>query len=197
MKVPLEITCRNVHKSDQLVELIQKKVNGLEKVCDYITQCDVVIEKPLRHGEVGNPYQVRLDITVPSGHKIEVVKEPNKTEFRDPLYATVRNAFDAARRQLQKLVEVQRHEVKEHIEPDAEGIVVKLFDDYGFLRSLTGRDIYFHRNSVINHDFPRLEIGTAVSFVEEMGDEGPQASTVHIVDKPGSRIANHSHIAEK
>jgi cold shock CspA family protein len=191
MQIPLEITCRNVHKSDQLVELIQKKVNSLEKVCDYITQCNVVIEKPLRHGDVGNPYQVRLDITVPPGHKIEVVKEPNKTEFRDPLYATVRNAFDAARRQLQKLVELQRGEVKAHIEPDDEGIVVKLFDDYGFLESLTGRDIYFHKNSVVNHDFVRLEIGTAVRFVEEMGEDGPQASTVRIVDKPGSRISNN------
>jgi len=179
------------------VELIQKKVNGLEKVCDYITQCSVVIEKPLRHADVGNPYQVRLDITVPPGHKIEVVKEPNKQEFRDPLYATVRNAFDAARRQLQKLVELQRNEVKEHIGTDNEGIVVKLFGDYGFLRSLTGRDIYFHKNSVVNHDFARLEIGTAVKFVEEMGEQGPQASTVHIVDKPGSRTTNNHRIAEK
>jgi len=41
----------------------------------------------------------------------------------------------------------------------------------------------------LNDDFDRLEIGTGVRFVEEPGEEGPQASTVQIVDKPGSRLS--------
>ena len=43
---------------------------------------------------------------------------------------------------------------------------------------VNGREIYFHRNSVIDGDFARFEIGTEVSFAEELGDKGPQATTV-------------------
>jgi cold shock CspA family protein len=46
-----------------------------------------------------------------------------------------------------------------------------------------GREIYFHRNSVIDGDFDSLEIGSEVRFNEEAGDEGPQASTVYLIGK--------------
>ena len=54
------------------------------------------------------------------------------------------------------------------------------------LRVPPGRELYFHRNSVLNDDFDRLEIGTGVRFVPGAGDEGPKATTVQIVDKPGA-----------
>jgi cold shock CspA family protein len=43
--------------------------------------------------------------------------------------------------------------------------------------------IYFHRNSVLNRDLDTLEIGTEVRFAEEMGNEGPQASSVSVIGK--------------
>jgi cold shock CspA family protein len=55
--------------------------------------------------------------------------------------------------------------------------------DYGQLITPDQRLIYFHRNSVVNGDFDKLEIGAEVRFVEETGEEGPQASTVMIVGK--------------
>jgi cold shock CspA family protein len=58
---------------------------------------------------------------------------------------------------------------------------------YGFIRSLDGREIYFHKNSMPAGEFGRLEIGTGVRWVEEEGEKGPQASALRIVDKPGSR----------
>ena len=54
--------------------------------------------------------------------------------------------------------------------------------DFGFLESTDGREIYFHRNSVLD-DRKRLEVGARVSFAEEMGDKGPQASTVKLLGK--------------
>ena len=45
-----------------------------------------------------------------------------------------------------------------------------------------GREIYFHRNSVLNGRFDRLERGAKVRFIEEMGEKGPQASTVVVKD---------------
>jgi len=43
-----------------------------------------------------------------------------------------------------------------------------------------GREIYFHRNSVLNAAFDDLKIGAEVRFAEEEGEQGPQASTVTI-----------------
>lgn len=41
----------------------------------------------------------------------------------------------------------------------------------------------FHRNSVLNADFDQLELDDPVRFHEEAGEEGPQASTVHVERK--------------
>jgi cold shock CspA family protein len=71
-------------------------------------------------------------------------------------------------------------------------IVTKLFPEqgYGFIKTIDdGREIYFHQNSLINDDFERLEIGTGVQFSETLGEMGPQATTVHIVNKPGVSAA--------
>ena len=62
-------------------------------------------------------------------------------------------------------------------------------EGYGFIRSLDGRDIYFHKNSLLEGEFDRLGIGTAVCWAEEQGEKGPQASSVRILVKPSSQTA--------
>jgi cold shock CspA family protein len=59
--------------------------------------------------------------------------------------------------------------------------------EFGFLRTSDGREIYFHRNSVLDGGFDKLRPGTAVTFVEEQGEQGPQASTVHVTGKHAMR----------
>ncbi|MGO9847760.1 MAG: cold-shock protein [Methylocella sp.] len=56
-------------------------------------------------------------------------------------------------------------------------------DDYGFIETSDGREVYFHRNSVLDNAFDRLTVGSEVRFVEEIGQKGPQASTVRLVGK--------------
>ena len=55
--------------------------------------------------------------------------------------------------------------------------------DYGRIQASDGRDIYFHRNSLVRGEYDDLEVGSEVRFVEEAGEQGPQASTVHVVGK--------------
>src|SRR5262249_9710390 len=104
------------------------------------------------------------------------------------LSTIVNGAFDAAERQLKELVERQRGEVKTH--DAALALVTRLFRDegYGFLKTVDGRDVYFHRNAVID-DWDRLEAGTQVRCAETMGALGPQATSVLVVDKPGATLA--------
>ncbi len=188
MQVPLELTFRNVKNDENIRTLVADKLSRLEKICDYMTSCRVIIDKPQEHQKSGNPFRVRLDISIPHGHEIVVTRESGEGDMHVPLTRVVRDAFDAARRQVQELVERQRNEMKSHPEQIAGAVVAQLFPDegYGFLRTIDSREIYFHRNSVVDNDFGRLKIGTGVRFVEEIGDNGPQASTVQIVDKPAA-----------
>jgi cold shock CspA family protein len=74
--------------------------------------------------------------------------------------------------------------VKLHEEPP-HGRILRVCrpDDYGFIEAVDGREIYFHRNSVLDDAFDRLEPGAEVWFSEEQGERGAQASTVRVVGK--------------
>ena len=91
---------------------------------------------------------------------------------------TIRDVFQALRRQLRERVREQREQAQK---PDAQphGLISKFFPEagYGFIRADDGRDIYFHKNAVLS-DFEHLRLGAEVHFAEEPGENGPQASTV-------------------
>jgi cold shock CspA family protein len=102
-----------------------------------------------------------------------VNRESSKHIEYEDVYVAVRDAFDAARRQLQNYAKRQRKEVKTHeLIPHAH--VGKLFLEkgFGFLELPDGREVYFHKNSVLE-----------VHFAEEQGEKGPQASTVRPIRK--------------
>ena len=54
--------------------------------------------------------------------------------------------------------------------------------------TLDGNEIYFHAHSVLHDGFRHLKIGDEVRFVEETGEKGPQASTVHIVAHTATQL---------
>lgn len=176
MQLPLQITARDFELTDAIDTLIREKAGKLETFYDRIMGCRVMLETPHRHQHKGHLYNVRIDMTVP-GAELVVKREPH-----EDLYVAIRDAFDAARRQLQDITDRQRGDVKYH-EGVPQARIVRLFPEegYGFISDVDGREIYFHRNSVVNGDFDRLAEGTAVRYVEEPGDEGPQASSVVIV----------------
>lgn len=189
MEVPLQVAYRDVAKTEALEQQIRDEAAKLEQVCDYMTSCRIAVEKPHEHQKQGNPYRVRLEMHVPPGHDLVVEHGAQDSEMHAPLHTVLKDAFSTARRRLKELVERQRGTVKHHPDQELGGIVEKLFreEGYGFIRTVEGQEIYFHRNSVLNDDFDRLDVGTGVRFVTEEGEKGPQASTVQIIDKPGSR----------
>ncbi|MBI5197888.1 MAG: HPF/RaiA family ribosome-associated protein [Nitrospirae bacterium] len=178
MKLPLQITVRNASISEVVDADIRDKAARLDSFYDQIMGCRVTVEAPHRHQHQGMLYNVRIDITVP-GAELVVKREPH-----EDIYVAVRDAFDAARRQLEDFARRQRGDVKVHETPP-HARVSKLFPEkgYGFLETADGREIYFHRNSVLQDGFDRLKIGTEVRFSEEMGEKGPQSSTVAIIGK--------------
>ena len=181
MQVPLEITFRGMDRSEAVEAEIRKHVDSLEHFCDRITSCHVTLELPHRHKTHGKQFEVRILVVVPR-RELVVSHRPGRDETHTDAYLAIRHAFKAMRRELEDYVREIRGDVKSH-EPVPHGKVSELFplEDYGFIRTHEGRRIYFHRNSVVDGRFDELDIDSEVSFVEEMGDKGPQASTVHLV----------------
>ena len=186
MRVPLEITYRNVPKSDDIEEIIRKNVTRMSDMYDGIISCRISIEQPQEFQRTGNPYRVRLDVRVP-GKELVVRREAGEGIMHTKLRGVINDAFQVMNRQVQKTKSKKEGNVKLHFEAPETAIVMRLFKDEGdgFVRTIDGREVYFHQNSVLHGDFERLELGTGVRIVQEEGEKGPQASTVQIVDKPG------------
>jgi len=180
LQIPLQITWRNIPKSAALEADIQAKVEKLDEFYDHIMSCRVVVEKSHGRHRKGNLYRLRLDITVPD-KEIVVTRDPIDDHAHEDMYVSIHDAFDAARRQLQDYVRVRRGQVKQHDEHRVGRVLRRIpAEDYGFLVTEDGREIYFHRQSLINFDFDRLEDGMEVTFVEEVLDEGTQAKMVSV-----------------
>lgn len=173
MKIPLQISSRNLSLSNAAMETIRQKAEKLETFCGQVMSCRVMVETPHRHKHQGVLYNVRLDITVP-GTELVVRREPH-----EDLYVAIRDAFTAARKQLQNFSRRRKGEVKKHIAAPT-GRVIDVFPvlGYGFLETSDGREVYFHTNSIVDGDMDNLEIGREVRFSEKQGFDGPQASTV-------------------
>jgi len=184
MPFPLQVSFRQMEGSSTIEALVHNKAARLEDYADHILSCRVVVTLAGKHQRAGQLYTVRIDLTVP-GEEIVVSRGPNPehTEARE-IAVAIRDAFDAARRQLEEYLERRRRFVKT-LENLPHARVSKLFPDkgYGFCTTPDGREIYFHRESVLQEAFERLALGTEVAFVEEDGHKGPQASTVKLVGR--------------
>jgi cold shock CspA family protein len=201
MKSQMQITFRNMKPSKEIEEWIRAGAAKLETLYSQLMGCRVAVEIPHRHHRKGSPYHIRIDLTVPGG-EIVVKREPSlnaqtrqlgereikkHAEVKIPhkdLRIAINDAFKAAGRRLQDYARRQRGDIKSHAPlPEARVSKILPHEGYGFLTSDDGREIYFHKNSVLGQAFPSLRVGTTVSFVEEPGEKGPQASTVRIVPK--------------
>lgn len=197
MEIPLELSSRGLDLGPEMEDKIRHRVERLDRFHHNINGCRVAVEKPHDSPETGSPYRVRIDLTVPPGHEVVAEKGLDANDLHDDLATVVIDAFEAAERQLREISDRQQQKVKQPSRSEKRALVVRLLhqedddvDGYGFLKTPDGREIYFHQNSVIHGDFERLAPGTEVRFEETMGDRGPQATTVQVVNKPGKRPAD-------
>lgn len=184
MQVPLEIVFEDIDPSDAIDARLREEAGKLEQFTDRITSARVVVAKPHRHHQKGNTYRVRIHITMPGAGDIIVNRDPGDRGAHEDVYVTIRDAFGAARRQLQDQVRKLQGHVKEHETPP-HGVIASLVphEDHGFISTSDGREIYFHRNAVADNGYDALEAGQEVRFSEDIGDKGPQATIVQPIGK--------------
>jgi cold shock CspA family protein/ribosome-associated translation inhibitor RaiA len=184
MQVPLQIVFEHIGHSDALEAAVRKEEQRLERFYDRITSARVVIARPQHRHHKGDTYCVRIHVAVPGGKHIDISRDPAATGRHEDAHVTIRDAFDAAGRQLQDEIRRLEGEVKSHETPP-HGTIASLVPerDHGFITASDGREIYFHRNSVSDGKFDALEVGQEVRFSESVGDKGPQATFVQVVGK--------------
>jgi cold shock CspA family protein/ribosome-associated translation inhibitor RaiA len=158
---------------------IRTHVERLEHLYGRITTGQVVVEAPHRRNRQGRLFAVRLRLSTPGRHVV-VTHEGRLNHAHEDIYVALRDAFDAAARQLDAHAERLRGEIKTHAAPLLTGKVSRLFPDHGFVTTAEGLEIYFHANSVSGKRFARMVEGDEVRLAIAEGEspDGPQATTV-------------------
>jgi cold shock CspA family protein/ribosome-associated translation inhibitor RaiA len=191
MQITPEVIFHDVERSEWVESYVGERLQHLERFARGITRCRVTLTREQGSRRTGNRYSAMVEVRVPPQHDLAVKKQKEIVDMGAQMPALINLAFGAIERQLKKTVALRRHDEKVH-DGQPHGVVEKLFGEgYGFIRTLEDdRQFYFHRNSVLHDDFGRLSIGTEVRFNAELGEEGPQASSVQVVSKPGSAVAS-------
>ena len=113
MQIPLEISFRDMAPSAAVEARIREKAAKLERFHDRIIGCTVVVEAPHRHHHKGKLYSVHIDISVP-GKDLVVDRAKPLDHAHEDVYLAVRDAFNAAVRQLEDYTRRVRGDVKTH-----------------------------------------------------------------------------------
>ena len=172
MQTPLEIHCESdIQLLPEVEADLRAKVAKMDLHCggDMIN-CRAHMGRGANVHHNSGPYDVRLVVQAKGG-EFAASKQDHS------LHTAMRDACKAMLHQLEAHHAKLRKAVKTHVlQPTA--TVARLLEDHGFLLAVDGHEIYFHRNSLVGLEFDTLKRGDAVSFVEQPGDKGPQASTV-------------------
>lgn len=111
MRLPLQITFRNLAPSQTMEAAIQEGVDKLEHVYRHIIGCHVTIEAT--HHQNRETHRVRIDLTVP-GAELVVGEEVSDHNSRGDAYVAIHEGFHEMRRRLQQYARRRRGDVKQH-----------------------------------------------------------------------------------
>jgi ribosome-associated translation inhibitor RaiA len=111
MSFSLQITFRDIDHSPAMERAIRLRARKLDRYCDGINTCRIVVESPHRSRTKGNHVSVRIDLTVP-GHEIVVTRGADDQGIHEDPYVVIREAFEVAVRELKRYAQRRRGDVK-------------------------------------------------------------------------------------
>ncbi len=109
MKLPLQITFRNMAALPSLEPEIRRRADKLGQWTSDVMSCHVVVEAEGNRHRTGHEYRVQISVRVP-GEEIAA----GSHHLDQDIHRAVRGAFDAADRQLEDHVRRRRGQVKHH-----------------------------------------------------------------------------------
>jgi ribosomal subunit interface protein len=108
---PVQIVFQNLDPSAAIEAAIRERAEKLDRFYDRIMNCRVVVEVPHKRHRQGKLYTVRIEVTVPD-ETLLVTRDPAQDHAHEDVYVSIRDAFDAMRRQLEEYARQRRGEVK-------------------------------------------------------------------------------------
>ena len=189
MQTPLEIEFQDMAASPAVQEQVAGLVKKFETRDGRITAGRIIVKGPGNRHQTGGLYEINIRLALPDGREVNVGRTPTADERHSDLAFAINDAFKRARRRLQDNARRMEGMVKSH-EGQPIGTVVRLDPggEFGFLRSNDGKEVYFHRNSLLDGKFSELAVGSRVMFADEIGEKGAQATTVKLLGKHGLRV---------
>ena len=111
MAVPVQVSFQQMAPSPALRARIRELAARLERFSPNILRCRIRVERPAQHKQQGALHQIRIDISVPDEQIVVRHNHPFDHAHEDA-YVAVRDAFNAARRQLENYERRRRGEIK-------------------------------------------------------------------------------------
>jgi ribosome-associated translation inhibitor RaiA len=111
--IPVKITFRHMESSPSVETRVRSLARHLGIFSDRIQSCRVVVDTPHRHQHQGKVFNVKVQVVLP-GEDVVVDMERPQRDGHEDVYVVLRDAFDAAKRQLQQRMADLRREPQRH-----------------------------------------------------------------------------------
>jgi len=111
-----QVVFHNIDQSSAINEAVQKRISKLERYCDQIITGRVVLDSPHNNHHKGKVYSVGLEIHTPT-KEVRVNQEQHDNHAHEDLYVAIRDAFNAAERQLKSID--KSHRTDKSVKPGA------------------------------------------------------------------------------
>jgi len=117
MSNEFQIVFHNIDPSDAVTDSVNKRVEKLRRFNGDIIGGRVVLDSPHNNHHKGKVYSVALELHTPN-KEVVVTQEQHDNHAHEDLYVAIRDAFNAAERQL-KSVDKKHRKQAVHKNPDA------------------------------------------------------------------------------
>ncbi|MGY3621947.1 HPF/RaiA family ribosome-associated protein [Bradyrhizobium sp. USDA 10063] len=184
MQTTAQIEFEDLTPPPDLQAAIEQHIFELEKLYGRVTAGRITMRRPLGRHEPGGQYQVSIRLVLSNGREVNVGRTLKQDERYADLTYAVDNTFNLARSQLQSKEHPMVSGQTRFSEGEPVGTVVWIDPgaEFGFLESANGQEIYFSFISVVEGR-ANITVGSRVSYVEELGEDGLQALAVKVLGK--------------
>jgi ribosome-associated translation inhibitor RaiA len=129
MHKPLEITFRDIDRSDSAVSVIEKKCENLDRFYPQINSAHVTISAPDHRFRKSKTYHVTIEVDVPRKKHLIVDYEPEERSAEKSLPLVINHAFRIMEQRLQDHARQQRSLIRHRTEEESiEDIPAPLID---------------------------------------------------------------------
>jgi ribosomal subunit interface protein len=102
MSNELQIVFHNIDQSDAIIDNVNKRIAKLQRFNSNITGGRVVLDSPHNNQTKGKVYSVAVEFHTPD-REVVVKQDQHDKHSHEDLYVAIRDAFNAAERQLKSV----------------------------------------------------------------------------------------------